>query len=77
LPIAITAGAVPTTVTVSIGAWEESFALKAGQRQDVVLPPADGGSWPLRIRSGDGFRPSAREPGSQDVRELAAWIAIY
>jgi hypothetical protein len=77
LPIAITGGAVPTSVTLSMGTWEESFALAPGRRQDVVLPPADGGSWLLRIRSGDGFRPSEREPGSRDVRELAAWIAIY
>lgn len=76
LPISATAGAVPTTVTLSMGNWEESYKLAAGQKQDVVLPKADGGSWPLRIRSGAGFRPSEREPGSNDVRMLSAWIAI-
>ena len=41
LPITITAGAVPTTIRLSIGKWEESFSLAAGQKQDVVLPPAE------------------------------------
>jgi hypothetical protein len=76
LPISITAGAVPTTVSLSIGDWSESFSLAAGQKQDVMLPPADQGTWPLQIRSGPGFRPSEREPGNRDVRELAAWVAI-
>ena len=77
LPISITAGAVPTTIRVAVGNWEESFALAAGQKQDVVLPAADSGAWALRIRSGAGFRPSERDPGSRDVRSLAAWIAIH
>lgn len=77
LPIAITAGAAPTRVTLSTGSWEESFDLAAGQKQDVMLPPANNGTWPLRVRSGPGFRPSERDAASQDVRELAAWIAIY
>ena len=77
LPISITAGAVATTIKLSIGNWQESFSLAAGQKQDVVLPPADSGAWTLQIRSGDGFRPSDREPGNRDVRSLAAWIAIH
>ena len=77
LPISITAGAVPTTVTLSVGIWQETFALEAGQKQDVTLPPATDGAWPLWIRSGPGFRPSEREPGNRDVRSLAAWIAIH
>jgi hypothetical protein len=76
LPISITAGAVPTTIRLSVGSLDQAFSLAAGQKQDVVLPPADGGSWRLQIRSGAGFRPSEREPGSRDVRELAAWIAF-
>ena len=77
LPITIVAGAAPTTIRLSIGKWEESFSLAAGQKQDVVLPPAESGAWPLVIRSGPGFRPSERDPGSRDVRSLAAWIAIH
>jgi hypothetical protein len=76
LSISITAGAVPTTITVSMGNWRESFSLAAGQRQDVMLPPAESGSWPLRIQSGDGFRPSERDTGSRDVRKLAARSAV-
>jgi hypothetical protein len=77
LPISITAGAVPTMISLSVGSWSESFTLAAGQKQDVMLPPARQGVWPLRIRSGAGFRPSEREPGNRDVRNLAAWIAIH
>ena len=76
LPIAVTAGAVPTTIRLSIGDWAESFDLAAGQKQEVMLPPAVFGTWALAIRSGAGFRPSEREPGNRDVRMLAAWIAI-
>ena len=77
LPISITAGAVATTVRLSSGEWEESLALAAGQKQELTLPPAGSGIWTLSIRSGDGFRPSEREPGNRDVRSLAAWIAIH
>jgi hypothetical protein len=77
LPITIVAGAVPTAIRLSIGKWEESFSLASGQKQDVVLPPAESGTWPLRIRSGQGFRPSERDRDSRDVRSLAAWIAIH
>jgi hypothetical protein len=76
LPISITAGAVETTVEVSTGSWREALSLSAGERRDVVLPPG-ASAWPLRIRSGAGFRPSERDPGSRDVRMLAAWIAIH
>ena len=74
LPISITGGAVPTTLRLSVGNLDESFA-GGGQKQDV-LPPAEGGSWRLRLRSGAGFRPSERDP-APDVRELAAWIAVH
>jgi hypothetical protein len=77
LPISITAGAVATSVRLSSGEWEESLALAAGQKQELTLPPAGNGSWTLSIRSGDGFRPSDREPGNRDVRSLSAWIAIH
>lgn len=76
LPISVTAGAVPTTVVLSMGSWEASFSLEAGQKQDVMLPPAESGSWPLTIRSGAGFRPSERDPANRDVRSLAAWITV-
>ena len=76
LPISITAGAVATTIRLSVGSWDASYSLAAGQKQDVVLPPSNSGAWPLRIRSGAGFRPSEREPGSRDVRLLSTWVAI-
>jgi hypothetical protein len=76
LPISITAGAAATTIELSVGSWRHSFSLAAGQQQEIVLPPAESGVWPLHIRSGSGFRPSEQEPGSHDVRLLAAWIAI-
>lgn len=77
MPISITAGAVPTRVTLSVGNWQETFALAAGQQQDVALPAAPDGVWALSIQSGPGFRPSERDPASRDVRSLAAWIAIH
>ena len=78
LPITITAGAVPTTIRLSIGTWEESLSLAAGQKQDVMLPP-------VRIRGLAAatfarVRASARRSAtasSRDVRLLAAWIAIH
>ncbi len=76
LPISITAGAVATTVTMTIGSWSESWSLDAGQKRDVLLPTGLSGEWPLRISSGAGFRPSEREPGNNDVRALALWITI-
>jgi hypothetical protein len=76
LPISITAGVVPTTVSMSIGHWSESWSLAAGEKRDVVLPPAENGAWTIRIRSGAGFRPSEHESGNNDVRALAAWIAV-
>jgi hypothetical protein len=77
LPISIAAGAVATTVRLSMENWEQSFSLSAGQKQEVMVPPAAGRTWLLHIRSGAGFRPSEREPGSRDVRNLAAWITVH
>ena len=74
-PLTVTAGAVPTSVTLSTHDWEERLVLAAGEQRTVALPGANG-IWPLRIVSGAGFRPSEREPGSTDVRMLAAWIAF-
>jgi hypothetical protein len=76
LPISVTAGGVPTIATLTVGSWEERFELAAGQKQEVTLPPSADGVWALSIRSGAGFRPSEREPGSTDVRMLAAWVAV-
>ena len=76
LPISITGGAAATTVTMSMGTWSQTFAIDAGQKHEVMLPAAVNGTWRLRIASGAGFRPSEREPGNNDVRALAAWIAV-
>jgi hypothetical protein len=76
LPISITAGAVATSVTIATGGWRQSISLTPGQKQDVVLPATSDGVWPIRITSGAGSRPSERESGNNDVRALAAWIAV-
>jgi hypothetical protein len=76
LPISVTAGAVATSVKISTRGWSQTVSLTPGQKQDLVLPPTGDGVWPIRITSGAGFRPSEREPGNNDVRSLAAWIAI-
>lgn len=74
-PMVVTAGSVPTTVTLSTPGWEQRLALGAGEKRQVSLPGSNG-AWPLRITSGAGFRPSERAPGNADVRKLAAWIAF-
>ena len=55
LPITVVAGAVPTTIRLAIGPWEESISLGAGQKQDVVLPPAESGAWTLAHSLGSGL----------------------
>ena len=77
LPITVTAGAADTDIAISVGSWTESFPLAAGQKHELMLPPADQRTWRVVIRSGPGFRPSERDPGNRDVRSLAAWIAIH
>ncbi len=48
-----------------------------GERRAVTLPPlGDEAAWVVNIHSGPGFRPFEREPGSIDVRSLAAWFEI-
>lgn len=76
LPVSITAGAVATTVRLASGAWNESLALDAGQKRELLVPAGGDTTWQLRISSGAGFRPSEREAGNPDVRALAAWIAF-
>lgn len=76
LSISVTAGAVATTIHLATGNWAETLALLPGAKQSVELPPVTGNAWALKIQSGEGFRPSEREPGSTDVRKLAAWITI-
>ena len=74
----IRAGAVATTIELSVGGWSRTLSLGAGQQENVTLPVRDGAKgWPLRIRSGAGFRPSAIDPASADVRHLAAWIELH
>ena len=76
LPLAIIAGATDTTIDIAVGSWSETLALRAGEKRELVLPPAEDRAWRVVIRSGAGFRPSERDPGNRDVRSLAAWIAI-
>jgi len=76
LSISVTAGAVATTVRLATANWAQTLSLAPGARKPLELPPAAGNTWALQIRSGDGFRPSERDPGSSDVRKLSVWIAI-
>jgi hypothetical protein len=73
----VPAGAAATTIGISSGDWSQSHSLTPGERQVVTLPPLAGErAWVVDIHSGPGFRPSEREPGSSDVRLLAAWFEI-
>lgn len=77
LPIAFTAGGAATTIGISVGDWSQSYSMTPGERRTVTLPPlGDAAAWVLNIHSGPGFRPFEREPGSIDVRSLAAWFEI-
>lgn len=78
LVLSIRAGGVPTTATLSIGAWTQAVSLGAGETRAVTLPPLDGGAaaWHLRIDSGTGFRPGEHEPGSRDFRNLGVWVSV-
>ena len=77
LPIAFTAGGAATTIGISVGEWSQSYSMTPGERRTVTLPPLrDEAAWVVHIHSGPGFRPFEREPGSSDVRSLAAWFEI-
>ena len=77
LALAFTGGAAATTIGISVGEWSQSYSLTPGQRREITLPPLTGASaWVVDIHSGPGFRPFEREPGSTDVRLLAAWFEI-
>jgi hypothetical protein len=77
LPIAFTAGGAATTIGISVGDWSQSYSMTPGERRTVTLPPlGDAAAWVLNIHSGPGFRPFEQEPGSSDVRSLAAWFEI-
>ena len=77
LPIAFTAGGAATTIGISVGDWSQSYSMTPGERRTVTLPPlGDEAAWVVNIHSGPGFRPFEREPGSIDVRSLAAWFEI-
>jgi len=76
-PLIVRAGAVATSVELRVGAWTTRLALAAGQQEVVQLPPLNGErAWALTIRSGPGFRPSAIDPASDDVRQLAVWVEL-
>jgi hypothetical protein len=76
-PLIVRAGAADTSVEMTVGAWTTRLSLAAGQQESVQLPPLDGTrGWALTIRSGPGFRPSAIDPSSDDVRQLAVWVEL-
>jgi hypothetical protein len=77
LPLALTGGAAATTIGISVGDWSQSYSLTPGERREITLPALAGApAWVVDIHSGPGFRPFEREPGSTDVRLLAAWFEI-
>lgn len=76
-PLLVRAGAVATSLELVVGEWSTRLTLAAGQQETVQLPPLDGArSWTLIVRSGPGFRPSALDPASTDVRQLAVWMEL-
>lgn len=76
-PLVVRAGAVATSVELMVGTWTTRLSLAAGQQEVVQLPPLNGDrAWALTIRSGPGFRPSAIDPASDDVRQLAVWVEL-
>lgn len=76
-PLIVRAGAAATSVELMVGAWTTRLSLAAGQQELVQLPPLNGTrAWALTIRSGPGFRPSAVDPASDDVRQLAVWVEL-
>ncbi len=75
--IVVRAGAVATSIGLSAGDWSARLVLEPGQEQSVTLPPLPAaGPWVLTLQSGAGFRPSAVDAASDDVRRLAAWVTI-
>jgi hypothetical protein len=75
LPLLITAPAA-TTLRISSEGIDQRLAFDAGQQRTLTLPSSTSGIWAVTIVSGDGVRPSEREPGNTDVRLLAAWISL-
>ncbi len=77
LQVTVRAGAVSTTIDLTVGDWARSVALGAGQSESLTLPALHGpDAWRVTLRSGAGFRPSAVDPASDDVRHLAVWVEI-
>lgn len=77
LQLSLRAGAVPTTIALVVGEWTRNISLSAGQQEIVTLPLANASdAWAVTLRSGAGFRPSAVDPASDDVRHLAVWVEI-
>jgi hypothetical protein len=72
--LAVRAGAVPTLVTLSAGAWRHEERLAAGAEQDVTLPAGALAPTVVDIACEDGFRPHEVDPASGDVRLLGAWV---
>ena len=74
--IAFSAGAAATTIGLATQGASQSYSLSPGERRTFALPQSSEKGWGLLIHSGPGFRPFEREPGSIDVRSLAAWFEI-
>ncbi|MCX6549686.1 MAG: hypothetical protein NTY02_01545, partial [Acidobacteria bacterium] len=66
----MSAGPVATAVEMSAGDDTLRFQLGAGERRDLSIPVRPGNSTMLRIRAEQGFRPSAVDPKSTDMRLL-------
>ena len=77
MQLLLKAGEAATTIDARVGSWHQSIALAPLQSEVVTLPPAnEHHAWELFLKSGHGFRPSAIDPASNDVRNLAAWVEI-
>ncbi len=76
VPLRVRAGAVPTTVTLAAGAWQEQWELAAGETRAVSVPLAGGSATVLTVTVSTGFTPARLDPNSSDTRLLGVWVGM-
>jgi hypothetical protein len=76
IPLRVRAGAVPTTVTLAAGGWEQRLALSAGETRQVDVPADGGAATLLGLTVSDGFTPARLDPNSSDTRVLGIWVEV-
>ena len=81
--ITLTAGPVPTDVSITLAGRSQRLALKAGEQQRVFFSMPAGflyqATWPVwtaSVSSSRGFVPSFYETGSSDVRYLGVRVDL-